>query len=65
MLSIWFVEQVMWGKKKGTRHGKTVQLLVEATNCREAARLAGDNDGVHEIRWIKWLGPVVARERMT
>jgi hypothetical protein len=58
-LSVYHVEQYAWH----SNHTKAdrLQLLVEATSCAEAATLAGDNDGVHEIGLIQCLGPIVIR----
>jgi hypothetical protein len=58
MKVIWHVEQICWDSKG---NGEMTALVVEAPSCAEAAKAAGECDGVHEIRRITWLGPVVAR----
>ena len=63
LLAVWYVEQYCWNRKR--TKADRVTLLVEAESCAEAARLAGDNDCVHEIQIIKWLGPIVARPLKT
>ena len=63
LLAVWYVEQFCWNHNR-TKSDR-VTLLVEAESCAEAARLAGDNDGVHEIQLIEWLGPIVARPLKT
>lgn len=59
LLSVWFVEEVCWDTDR--TKGETATLLVEARSCAEAAALAGEGDGIHEIKRIVNMGPIVAR----
>jgi len=58
-LIVWHVEQICWGADHTA--GERCTLLVEARTCAEAARLAGEANGVHEIERIVRLGRIVAR----
>jgi hypothetical protein len=58
-LAVWFVEEVCWDPD--WKKGQTTTLLVEARTCAEAATLAGEGDGIHEIKRIVNMGPIVAR----
>ena len=51
LLAVWHVEQFVWNHKrtKAQRH----TMLIEAKSCAEAATLAGDADGTHEIQVIR------------
>jgi hypothetical protein len=59
LLAVWFVEEVCWDQN--WTKGQTTTLLVEARSCAEAAALAGEGDGIHEIKRVQWMGPIVAR----
>ena len=59
LLAVWFVEEVCWDPD--WTKGQTMTLLVEARTCAEAATLAGEGDGIHEIKRIVNMGPIVAR----
>ena len=59
LLAVWFVEEVCWDPD--WTKGQTTTLLVEARSCAEAAALAGEGDGIHEIKRVQWMGPIVAR----
>ena len=59
LLAVWLVEEVCWDPE--WKKGQTTTLLVEARSCAEAAALAGEGDGIHEIKRIVNMGPIVAR----
>lgn len=63
LLAVWFVEEVSWDPD--WTKGQTVTLLVEARSCAEAAKLAGEGDGIHEIRRVVNIGPIVVRPANT
>lgn len=56
---VWYVEEVCWDEQR--LKGEITSLLIEARTCSEAAILAGEGDGVNEIKRIVNLGPIVAR----
>ncbi len=58
-LDVWYVEEVCWDLDH--TNGQRTILLVEARSCAEAAQLAGEGDGIHEIEIIRRMGPIVAR----
>lgn len=58
LLAVWFVEEVCWDPD--WTKGQTTTLLVEARTCAEAAALAGEGDGIHEIKRVVNMGPIVA-----
>lgn len=59
LLAVWWIEEVCWDPD--WKKGQTVTMLVEARSCAEAAQLAGEGDGIHEIKRVQWMGPIVAR----
>ena len=60
LLTVWYVEEVCWDPD--WTKGQTTTMLVEARSCAEAAALAGEGDGIHEIKSIVNMGPIVARK---